>query len=247
MFLSLATAVAEGLGLYEIFIPENGILAINVPLAACRTGSRSSRSAHPRFLWYFEKIVNQLFGQEYKIRNPFIFKTKAEVLEVFKGTGIEGELANSIPCSRYSYGVMMDKRRGKRVCTHCGACFACLIRRAAMIKADLADQDAEYIIRSFREFIPLREGERLGLIHLVDFCNAISDASDDQILLRHPQLFLPNQYLPDAEKGSIPAIEVARMYRRFANEIIEVVNENARVDDRHPSPLLEVCGMVGHD
>lgn len=246
LFLSLATAVAEGLGLQEIFIPENGILALNVPLAACRTGTRSSRSAHPRFLRHFEKIVNHLYDREFKVRNPLIFKTKSEALEIFKDTGTEDDLVNSVTCSRFSYGVMMDKRRGERNCTHCGTCFACLIRRAAMIKADLADQDAEYIIQPFKEYTSLKEGERLDLIHLIDFCKKIADASEDQILLRHPQLFLPNQYFPGISMGKIAALEIARMYRRFAKEIMDIIKKEAANNANETAlPLLEIFGLVG--
>ncbi len=244
LFLSLALAVADGLGLQEIFIPENGVVALNVPLAACRTGSRSTRSAHPRFLWSFQELVRRLYGREFKIRNPLIFRTKAEVLETFRGSGVEEVLGQSISCSRYWYGVMMDGRRGGRDCTHCGTCLACLIRRAAMVEAGLARHDADYIMQPFEEFDSLKEGERLGLLHLVDFCTAISNASDEAILLRHPQLMLPNRYFSDVAKGSIAALEAAGLYRRFANEVLRMVQEAAGSRGETEPPLLRIAGLT---
>jgi len=241
LFLCLATAVADALKINEVQIPENGVIAINVPFAACRAGSRSTRTAHPRFLWYFENIINRLFDGDFKVRNPFIFRTKSEVLEVFKHTGMEKHIVDTLSCSRYWYGIRVDKRRAKRNCTHCGACLACLVRRAAIINAGLTTHDDGYVIQSYKQMTTLKKGERLCLLHLIDFCKKIYDKSDEQILIRHPQLFLPNKYFQGIlGKGGIAAMEATKMYRRFSNEIITVVKETTKHSEETSLPLKKI-------
>jgi 7-cyano-7-deazaguanine synthase in queuosine biosynthesis len=223
LFLSLAAVAAAELDLEEIFIPENGILAFNLPLAACRTGSRSTRSAHPRFLHYFERIIGSLYGRPLKVRNPLVFKSKAQTLDIFKKSGTAG-LARSISCSRFSYGVMMDPRRNGRDCSHCGACLACLVRRAAVLGAGLEAHDADYILAPFTAdgTAGLRSHERLGLFHLIHFCREIEESDNSQLLRSFPQLLLPDDYFPDLQPGHSAALEAAAMFRRFADEVLTI-------------------------
>ena len=47
LFLSLATAFAKKCGVDKVSMPENGLIALNVPLQASRMGALSTRTAHP--------------------------------------------------------------------------------------------------------------------------------------------------------------------------------------------------------
>src|SRR6185369_8544649 len=50
LFMSFAAVATVARGLNDIFICENGVLALNVPLSEARKGSRSTRHAHPLYL-----------------------------------------------------------------------------------------------------------------------------------------------------------------------------------------------------
>ncbi len=50
LFLALAVAIANATGAKTIYLPENGLIAINAPLQKSRLGTLSTRTAHPRYL-----------------------------------------------------------------------------------------------------------------------------------------------------------------------------------------------------
>jgi hypothetical protein len=82
VFLALGLYVAQQYSLdtvVPLLIPENGLIALNPPLTHSRLGSCSTRTAHPLFLTRFQKITQQL-GLKNPIHNPFVDKTKGEVL-----------------------------------------------------------------------------------------------------------------------------------------------------------------------
>jgi len=222
LYLTLSTVAALELGCREVFIPENGILALNEPLAECYLGTRSTRTAHPRYLFLYEECIRRLLGKEIRIRNPLLGRTKSEVLASLDRKGLRSSLAETITCSRYAQGVMTDPRRRGRPCTHCGACIACLVRRAAMLTTGLERFDASYVVPPFRAFGQLTDTERSALLHLVAFCRSAASSSEEDWLLDHAQLNLPSTYLPDL--ADPPAGRwIADLYRRFAEEVMAVV------------------------
>jgi 7-cyano-7-deazaguanine synthase in queuosine biosynthesis len=111
----------------ELFVPENGLISINPPLTRRRVGSLSTRTTHPYFISSMQTVFDSA-GLGVTLVNPYQCKTKGEMLD---------ECANpivaEIAAASYSCG------KGKRLNKHCGRCVPCLIRRAAFLKAGLAD------------------------------------------------------------------------------------------------------------
>jgi hypothetical protein len=106
LFLALATLAASGLASPVIYIPENGLISLNVPLDPLRIGAWSTRTTHPFYR----------------------FKTKGEMLSNCANTGLlQKYAAETISCSS------VTKARWKGLPPgHCGHCTPCLIRRAAI-------------------------------------------------------------------------------------------------------------------
>ncbi len=133
-FLFFSLGVLAGSGLKNNFtlrVPENGLIALNVPLDSLRLGSHSTRTTHPFYRAHWNKILD-LVGIKGRIENPYFDKTKGEmVANCLNQTLLRGLIPVSLSCSSPSKGRW--KKGGKAV-EHCGYCLPCLIRRAAVLK-----------------------------------------------------------------------------------------------------------------
>lgn len=112
----------------DVFIPENGLIALNAPLTRRRLGSHSTRTTHPWFLATMQKLVDSL-SIPVRIDNPFQFMTKGEMM----ATSPADQLLALHAKETLSCGKM------KRHHSQCGRCVPCLIRRAAFHHAQIPD------------------------------------------------------------------------------------------------------------
>ncbi|CAN96260.1 hypothetical protein sce6096 [Sorangium cellulosum So ce56] len=127
VFLGLGMAVAAALGpAVPLYIPENGFIAINVPLHGSRVGSCSTRTTHPYFL---DRIANALgvVGVKNPIVNPYVYKTKGEMVRECKNQDLLRRVAHiTVSCAHPE-----RKQNETNTWPNCGYCYPCLIRRAA--------------------------------------------------------------------------------------------------------------------
>jgi hypothetical protein len=130
IFIAYGVIVATSLDAYgdgktvDLFVNENGYIAINPPLTPMRVGSLSTRTVHPRFVGLVQEVLDGV-GVGVNLTNPYRFKTKGEMLEECQDQTLLLELAHqSTSCGRY-------QRHGF---THCGRCLPCHIRRAAFLR-----------------------------------------------------------------------------------------------------------------
>ena len=134
IFLGYALLAANTLSKWktstvDIFVPENGLISLNVALNSGRLGSLSTKTTHPVFLGLIQKIWNNL-GINAKIVTPYQYKTKGEMLKECKNQ----DLVKSLVCNTTSCGKYLTHGR-----THCGRCVPCMVRRAAFKKAGIED------------------------------------------------------------------------------------------------------------
>jgi len=148
LFLGWALYSAINLNMSKIITPENGQISINLPLTASRAGSNSTRTMHPYFIKYFQKALAQL-GYEITIENPYLFKTKGEMLiECDNKFLLETLLKSSMSCSHPS----IKQQWKRRDVNHCGYCMPCIIRRASIHRYNKSlDQACDYGIDIFNE------------------------------------------------------------------------------------------------
>lgn len=116
-----------------LIIPENGTIALNVPLTPSRRGSCSTRTTHPFLLSSIRSILNNI-GIINPISNPYEYKTKGEcVEECLNRTALIEAIQRSRSCAKSGHTRNWINRGAKG----CGRCMPCIYRRAALHKLNL--------------------------------------------------------------------------------------------------------------
>lgn len=154
LFIAFGIFAMSGMkGVSTLEVPENGLIALNVPLDELRIGSHSTRTTHPFYLdsW---NLVLQGLGIEFSIQNPYWNKTKGEMAdECLNKEFLLQVIQDSISCSS-----PQKARWSGAAPQHCGYCVPCIIRRAAMNKAFREEGDSTpYLIDSVSEIAASHE------------------------------------------------------------------------------------------
>jgi hypothetical protein len=143
LFFALASLAASGLASgTQIFVPENGLISLNVPLDSLRIGAWSTRTTHPFYMARWNDLLSRL-NIRTSLNNPYRFKTKGEMLSRCNNAALVRNFAHeTISCSSVS------KARYQGLSPrHCGYCVPCLIRRAS-IQASLGNDKTTYLLQS---------------------------------------------------------------------------------------------------
>jgi len=131
-FLFFAAGVFAGTGTnagFTLRVPENGLIALNVPLDPLRLGALSTRTTHPFYMARWNDLLITL-GIPGRLENPYWSVTKGEMVANCANKTL---LASLIPDSLSCASPAKARWRG-RATEHCGYCLPCLIRRAALKK-----------------------------------------------------------------------------------------------------------------
>lgn len=121
-------AKKPSVGVIDLFVPENGFIALNAPLTRRRVGSHSTRTTHPNFLSQIQMILDKV-GLPVRLQNRYRHMTKGEMLcEMLPNDEFVRASVSTVSCGKW-------KRKSKQ----CGHCVPCLIRRAAFAKAGVTD------------------------------------------------------------------------------------------------------------
>jgi 7-cyano-7-deazaguanine synthase in queuosine biosynthesis len=132
-FLFIALGVVAGTSLgppFTLDVPENGLIALNVPLDMLRLGSSSTRTTHPFYLARWNELLGRL-GIAGTVTNPYWNRTKGEMVAACANQKLlKGTVEDSMSCASPTKA----RWRGHGI-EHCGYCLPCLIRRAALQKA----------------------------------------------------------------------------------------------------------------
>lgn len=133
LYASIASVVANLFGLSRIRFYENGIVSLNMPICAQVLGGRATRTTHPQVLRGFEQLFSALFERQFQIQNPFMWKTKTDVMAGIKTAGHADLCKYAVSCT---HTWEMTKLH-----THCGRCSQCIDRRLAALAAGLTDAE----------------------------------------------------------------------------------------------------------
>lgn len=133
LFFALATVAASAIGNnVTIYVPENGLISLNVPLDPLRLGALSTRTTHPYYMARFNELLHGL-GIGARLFNPYRHLTKGQMVERCRDREFLREhAAHTMSCSgpqKYRYHADETIRKIQ----HCGHCVPCLIRRAALL------------------------------------------------------------------------------------------------------------------
>jgi len=182
LFIAAALALASSAGgNVPVFVPENGYIALNVPLTRARVGSYSTRTTHPHYLKMYGEEATAL-GIANPIRNPHQFSTKGEMLVGSRNPELLRELApRTISCSHPEVGRWGSVSQG-----NCGYCFPCLIRRASLHAAGLDNEAYAWDVLSDAEL--LHDTEKHRGADLRALINGIYSERNETTLLRNAPL-----------------------------------------------------------
>lgn len=131
-FLFFALGVFAGSGLDDPFtlkVPENGLIAVNVPLDPLRLGALSTRTTHPFYIARWNDAL-AILGIEGRIENPYWDMTKGEMVAACA----DGALLRRLTSTSLSCAAPTKGRWQGLGTQHCGYCLPCLIRRASLLK-----------------------------------------------------------------------------------------------------------------
>lgn len=138
-FLFFALGVFAGSGLnapFTLNVPENGLIAVNVPLDPLRLGALSTRTTHPFYIARWNDALQGL-GLRGRIENPYWNKTKGEMVAACaNGDLLRRLVPSSLSCASPTKGRFQGLGT-----QHCGYCLPCLIRRAALVTGLHPDSD----------------------------------------------------------------------------------------------------------
>jgi Queuosine biosynthesis protein QueC len=135
VFTLLGSACAYLMGQRVLNLYENGVGAINLPYRKSAVGLDHSRSVHPLTLLKVSDTISELLGEEFKVQNPFLFWTKAEM------------------CKALAEDERIDLPRLTKSCDsphrqrpiQCGYCSSCILRKQALA-ASLMEDKTRYVV-----------------------------------------------------------------------------------------------------
>jgi 7-cyano-7-deazaguanine synthase in queuosine biosynthesis len=216
LYVSIGASIARMLNLKSIRFHENGVTSLNLPVCAQVVGGRATRTSHPRVIRGLQDIISLVAGEPFTIENPYIWKTKAEVVEVITRAGCQDMIAVSTSCS-HTREIASDHN-------HCGTCSYCIDRRFAMIaaKADQYDPVDAYKADIFTQSRSKDENKIIAAAYL-ERANQVRDQDDiTQFIARFSEVSRIFRYL-DGNPGSV-AQKVYALYKRHAKEVCDAMD-----------------------
>ena len=137
VFLVLGMATALQAGTDTLWVYENGIGALNLPLNETQLGVDNYRGVHPRSLMLAQDFLSLALNQPVHIRNPFQFRTKAQMCKSLVGSGIAGAVTQTVSCDGFP-------QRVRNQPSQCGRCTSCILRRQSLQASGLEEYDRGY-------------------------------------------------------------------------------------------------------
>lgn len=217
LYMSIGVTIAKMLGLKSVRFYENGVISLNLPVCAQVVGGRATRTTHPRVMQGFQEIASLVAGESFVIENPFIWKTKAEVVEVIMKAGCQDMVAASTTCT---HTWEMSNQH-----THCGTCSQCIDRRFAVIaaKADEFDPVAAYKFDIFTQSRDKGE-DKIMMAAYLERANQVDRIADvNQFIGRYSEVSRVLRYLDS--NAARAAQKVFELYKRHAREVIEALDK----------------------
>lgn len=181
LFLGLGVSCSSMMGLSEMTMPENGMIALNPPLTPSRRGSCSTRTAHPHFLKLFNELVLNL-GIMVVATNPYGLMTKGEMTKACNNLQLLSLVADkSVSCGKR--GRFRTYLPNVPSGAHgCGCCVPCLYRRAALYCLGIDNEP--YGIDITTENLDASKGYSFDFRDMLSFiCSDIDDQHMRRLLL----------------------------------------------------------------
>lgn len=217
LFVGVAAVMARTCDVTDLIVPENGIMAVHVPIAEARLGSYSTKTAAPSVLEAMQALFRNALEREFVISNPLIKLTKTEVIQLGKQLGLSKALRATVSCWSIN-----RHRQG-----HCGTCVPCIIRRIAFESVGLPD--ANYLFDIFRDKLENREPAFDNVAHYLGYAHDLVNLDGGRLEMKYGEILEDSPALTPAE--------CIDMHRRWGNEVKDVV-----LTKQVMAPLWEFSG-----
>ncbi|MBE9197676.1 MULTISPECIES: 7-cyano-7-deazaguanine synthase [unclassified Nodularia (in: cyanobacteria)] len=180
VFTLIGSACAYLMGQQVLYLYENGMGAINLPYRESAVGLDHSRSVHPLTLLMVSDLVSELLGEEFQVKNPFLFWTKAEMCKALAKNGRDDLPPFTMSCD--------SPHRQKPV--QCGYCSSCILRRQSLAASSIKDRTRYVVLHGKR---PVKEPSLYFLnmqaqIQTLDSLFGLSDEPWKNLTKKFPEL-----------------------------------------------------------
>lgn len=232
LFLTLGVAIAAKYGFKEMYMPENGLMALNIPLQKSRIGSLSTRTAHPVFVMKFIQAVLGVSGYSVLIKNPFLTMSKTDMLSNLP-SAIHPLIKRSISCAR-------PARYNNLKVRHCGYCVPCVHRRIALMEANL-DSAKDYAFDIFKDFPSVGRDKQQDFRAIVQFALRINNVSVTEL---QTLVLIHGYFPPDVNKtigtGRTSGYHLwTDMIKRWADNFLNKIHSNTSLSTQKSLGLVK--------
>ena len=174
VFLTLGAVTALQARTDTLWVYENGVGALNLPLNETQLGIDNYRGVHPRSLILAEDFFSLVLEQSVHIRNPFLFSTKAQMCKALTSSGFADAVSHTVSCDGFP-------QRVRNQHSQCGHCTSCILRRQSLQASGLEQYDRGYRYdvlshgKTFREDYLYDLEAMCGQVHKINLCLASGD------------------------------------------------------------------------
>jgi 7-cyano-7-deazaguanine synthase in queuosine biosynthesis len=237
LFATLGMAYAHMFGLREVQFYENGITSFNLPIAEHVIGTRASRTTHPQLLYAYGTLFSLLLGESVSFVNPFLWKTKTDVVRLIVQNGAGDLIRLTTSCASVRAYSMTRQQ--------CGVCSQCVERRIAMVAADAVDLDEGYASDMFLG--PIEQPIALTMIggHLLR-ARRLAKIARPAFFSNHGQAF--RAFEAAGQTAAAAAEQTFLLHARYGKEFIDavelVMSRNATIDGLRSIQDRSMLGML---
>ncbi len=224
LYASLAAGIAHLQGNNSIKFFENGIISINLPISPQLIGARASRSTHPKSLNLMSRFFTSLFDKEFNVTNPFIWKTKSDVVKIVNDSDFAELIGFSNSCSHI--------RTVGRIDDHCGVCSQCIDRKIAMLNNEVSDDhdpEFRYKVQLFTD--PLEETEDRTMVEsYVKHANSLEKLNHKDFIQKFGEIFQVIDYLPG--QSSENTLKIIDLHKRHGMQVGKAIEKQIQAHSR---------------
>lgn len=207
LFMGAAALIAAVREVQDVYINENGVMAVHVPLTAARFGSLSTKTAYPPIVEKISAVSSAVLDSPVRIQNNLVAETKPEVVNTAKKLGVDFGLKDTASCWTW-----------QRHREHCGVCVPCLTRRISFELAGISEPP--HAADPFDVAADVRKPfAHDNMVHLCQVVQEIESLTDAAFELEHPEIL---------DGGKMLAPAAARdLYRRWSRQATSVLSRHS--------------------
>ena len=227
LYLALGSTVAQMVGLSRVRFYENGIVSFNLPPSPQVVGARATRTTHPRVMDGFAGILSTLAGKQFVVENPFLWKTKTDVVKMIEDAGCADMIRFTTSCA-HTWEMTILR-------THCGTCSQCIDRRFAVLSAGMEAHDpaeaygvdllvGERPAYDSRDSHPKISDSRTMLATYVETASDICEMTPIDFFGRYGEAARVLRHVDESADSA--ALKVYELHKRHAKEVADVIERS---------------------